>query len=460
MAQVTRKVMCAALATGALILASAASAAAMEGGTFEKVGALPGATGGPGTVAAALPGGRALVAGGRVAIGGPCSCQALQGAVIFDPTTGNFSSVGPMGTARAWGMAAPLPGGRVLVAGGFSGSGTPIRASAEIFDVATNSFSSAGIGSMTVPRYGAVAAPLPGGRVLIAGGNGPNALSSAEIFDPATGNFTPTGSMSGPRTAAAASPLPDGRVIVVGGTNAAGVYAGVEIFDPATNSFTPGPSGLPVAVAATPAAPLADGRVLITGRGRTAATFDPATNAFSTQGLGRMQRTRYSASAAPVAGGGVLVAGGESGFGDEAGIEGTRVEPAEVFIPCCSNDFTFGVNRKTLEVAVKAPGLVEVVPGASAGGAVTAAKRKSKKRKNKGPAALLAPAKATGGPGTIAIGLSLNRAAKRKLARKGRVRVPAKISFSPNGGIPKSESAVLLLTQAKKKSHRKKKRHR
>ena len=44
---------------------------------------------------------------------------------------------------------------------------------------------------MTAARYGAVAAPLPDGDVLIAGGYSQlGFLSSAEVFDPSTGTFT------------------------------------------------------------------------------------------------------------------------------------------------------------------------------------------------------------------------------------------------------------------------------
>src|SRR5262249_57318968 len=57
--------------------------------------------------------------------------------------------------------------------------------SAEVFNPSTNSFSSAGIGSMSVPRDAGVAAPLPGGRVLVAGGT-----RSAEIFTLATDSFS------------------------------------------------------------------------------------------------------------------------------------------------------------------------------------------------------------------------------------------------------------------------------
>jgi hypothetical protein len=90
---------------------------------------------------------------------------------------------------------------------------------------------------MTTPREGAVAAPLPDGRVLIAGGIG-NAtfLSSAELFDPKTGKFSRAGvgSMSVPRLGAGAAPLLDGRVLVVGGTpNEQTRLASAEVFESA-----------------------------------------------------------------------------------------------------------------------------------------------------------------------------------------------------------------------------------
>jgi Kelch motif len=61
-----------------------------------------------------------------------------------------------------------------------------------VFDPRTEAFSATG--SMTTARAGAVAAPLPDGRVLIAGGfDSGNELSSAEVYDPSTGTFSPTG---------------------------------------------------------------------------------------------------------------------------------------------------------------------------------------------------------------------------------------------------------------------------
>jgi len=62
---------------------------------------------------------------------------------------------------------------------------------------------------MSVARLSHVAALLPDGRVLVAGGyrTATEVVSSAEIYDPASGAFTATGSMSGARAGATATVL-------------------------------------------------------------------------------------------------------------------------------------------------------------------------------------------------------------------------------------------------------------
>ena len=57
---------------------------------------------------------------------------------------------------------------------------------------------------MSIRRADAPMVRLPNGEVLIAGGGvtgGEAILSSAEIYDPETGEWTPTGSMNSARTA-------------------------------------------------------------------------------------------------------------------------------------------------------------------------------------------------------------------------------------------------------------------
>jgi hypothetical protein len=253
---------------------------------------------------------------------------------------GSFGPTGSMGTARYAAVAAPLKDGRVLVAGGYydDGGGDHYLASAEIFDPAINSFSSAGIGPMGTPRRGAIAAPLPDGRVLVAGGSYNDGvdheLASAEVFNPATNSFSSAGigAMSTARTGAVAAPLPDGRVLVAGG---------------------------------------------------------------------------YDGS--------------------------TRFSSAEIF--AATNTFSFAIKGRKLLVNVQASGRVSVNDAAAP---LNASSAKKKKRK-----LLLRPSDASGDPPTITVPLHLSKLAKQKLRRKGKLTLRTRITFAPQGGLAKTETAKL-----------------
>ncbi len=175
-----------------------------------------------GHTATLLTDGRVLVTGGD---GGE---EPYSDAEIWDPTTGMFTLTGPMTSGRQGGTATPLPDGTVLLTGGYSGidpsGGVVLLATAEIFDPRTNTFHVTS--RMRVPRWLHVAAPLPDGRVLIAGGTtepggsaatwSGNGIADAEVFDPATGQFTSIAPMLHPRMHAIAIPLSDGRVLIAG----------------------------------------------------------------------------------------------------------------------------------------------------------------------------------------------------------------------------------------------------
>jgi len=204
-------------------------------GTFSPTGSMATARGYH--TATLLADGRVLVAGGD-----PCgwaSCDRLATAELYDPTTGTFSPTGSMATTRGFHTATLLADGRVLIAGGDGGS------TAELYDPKTGKFSPTG--SMTAARDYTTATRLADGRVLVAGGGGDysnrNFLASAEIFDPTTGTFTPTGSMSAARTWYQASLLSDGRVLVTGGYGDLAPLASAELYDPATGTFSPAGSG-------------------------------------------------------------------------------------------------------------------------------------------------------------------------------------------------------------------------
>src|SRR5262249_5626229 len=64
---------------------------------------------------------------------------------------------------------------------------------------------------------------LPSGKVLVAGGINPSGrftvFASAEVYDPATGLFSPTGALATARADHSATLLPSGKVLVAGGFN-------------------------------------------------------------------------------------------------------------------------------------------------------------------------------------------------------------------------------------------------
>jgi hypothetical protein len=260
-----------------------------------------------------------LLADGRVIVAGGLDFAdlPLASVVLYDPATGTFSPTGSMGTARAFFTATLLSDGRVLVAGGGPPTWVhpgPDLASAELYDPATGMFSPTG--SMGVPREDHTATLLRDGRVLITGGNdsGNRAVASAELYDPKTGTFSPTGSMATARGYHTATLLADGRVLITGGDPCGwgncDRLASAEVYDPKTGKFSASGS-MSTARGFHTATLLADGRVLIAG-GDTADVraeiFDPKTGTFSPTGSTTAPRTH--ASATLLADGRVLIAGG------------------------------------------------------------------------------------------------------------------------------------------------------
>jgi hypothetical protein len=431
------------------LIALAASVAAPQAATAAGSGSFS-PTGSMGTpriwhAAAPLQDGRVLVVGGSVdGAGGPGGLATTE---LYSPATGTFAPGPPLGVIRNGAVAAPLKDGRVLVAGGRG----PLF-SAQVYNPVTNSFSATGF--MGDAREGAAAAPLADGRVLVVGGTddgGVTSLATAEIWDPATNLWTSTtGDMAETRYAPTAAPLADGRVLVVGGYSP-GLNDTAEIYNPGTDTFSSAGLGTVTPVfghRGAAAAKLPDGRVLVAGGDQAggdnlafAEAFDPATGAFSPAGIGAMGTQRGFTAAAPLSDGRVLVMGGSTG----SAIVGT----AEVF--AATNTFTYSVSGRKLIVTVQAQGKLDIGPPPSV---TKAAASKKGKRKRK---ALLRAASAQGGPGTIELPLLLTKAAKGKLKRKGKVKIPANITFSPVGGVANTQSVKLKVKNAKKK--RKKKRN-
>jgi hypothetical protein len=273
--------------------------------------------------AALLADGRVLVVGGATADG-----TSIATAELFDPGTGTFSPTGSLAVARDWPGVALLADGRVLVAGGYRDRNLQDRliASAEIYDPRTGAFSPTG--SMAAGRA-AMATRLADGRVLIAGGGKGAGGSAAELYDPGTGTFSPTGPMTVPRTSPGVALLADGRVLVAGGSQDNGArIASAELYDPATGAFAP--TGSMTTPREVPATLLTDGRVLVAGgpdplgvRLTSAELFDPKTGSFTP--TGSMTVPRYWPSLARLADGRVLVLGFSSADGSTTGADSAEL---------------------------------------------------------------------------------------------------------------------------------------
>jgi hypothetical protein len=229
------------------------------------------------------------------------------------PTVGACSVTGSMADPRAGHSATRLVDGRVLIAGG-TAAGTGGRfglETAELYDPKTGTFSPTG--SMTIARVDHTATLLADGRVLIVGGLGPTIMSgsdrlaSAELYDPTEGTFRATGSLVVPRYTHTATRLTDGRVLIVGGGSGDGPWA--ELYDPNLGTFHVTGSPMDFREYHT-AALLADGRVLVAGGYATSTeVFDPKSGTFQTTKPLSVERVK--ATATELEDGTVLVAGGK-----------------------------------------------------------------------------------------------------------------------------------------------------
>ena len=290
-----------------------------ETGVWEMTASLPRPRETP--VLVSLQDGRALLTGGETGEeGGPA---AYSSTYIFDPANRSWSRSALLNTARTKAAAVVLADGKVLVAGGFYTDGTQVSFrvldSSEVWDRASGTWSRSG--NLFEGRFGAAAAALADGRVLIVGGvaspeTAPDQQSSAEIYDPRSGEWSSGGELASPRRDFALVALPDGGALVAGGlaNSDAKPLTNVERFDPVSNTWSPA-ADLPVPVSGASGIRLADGRVLLAGGGSTtsgltadAVLFAPETGEWTA--TTPMPGPRAGASPVLMADGSVIFAGG------------------------------------------------------------------------------------------------------------------------------------------------------
>lgn len=218
-----------------------------------------------------------LITGGLPLDDATASMAVLNHAERFDPASGTFAPVGVMAVRRMGHAAVRLTNGQVLITGGsFQWHPLATTDSAELWDPASGQFTPLAA-PMTVGRRNHTATLLADGQVLLCGGliDLPDArvavLSSAERFDPVTGTFTALPAMTAARQSHQALALPDGTVLLLGGVafDALGLPFGIaeaERFIPgATPAFVATASALGTGRGLTSATLLPDGRVLVAG---------------------------------------------------------------------------------------------------------------------------------------------------------------------------------------------------
>jgi len=234
----------------------------------------------------------------------------------LSPAHGQSALTGPLLTARSAHTATLLPNGKVLVAGGVgvvSGGSAQATNTAELFDPATGQWTATG--ALAAARSAHTATLLTNGKVLVAGGTNGSFIASSELYDPATGTWTGAGSVGAGRAYHTATLLPNGRVLVAGGHTTGEVpLAGAAIYDPATGAWST-TGNLGTARRYHTATLLPNGRVLVAaGMGGitelvSAELYDPSSGAW-TATTGNLGTRRFRHTATLLPSGKVLVAGG------------------------------------------------------------------------------------------------------------------------------------------------------
>lgn len=241
-------------------------------------------------------------------------------AYRYDPAGATFTPTGPLAVPRVSSIPARLPDGRVLVA---SGAASPSEARAEIYDLATNTWTLTG--SVATARQWFATLTDLSGRVFLLGGQDASghALASVERYDAQTGQFVPAPPLGKARAHAAFVRLQDGRFLLAGGIDANGnLDASAEIYNPA-NGTSQAAYSLTYPTYGANLVLLQDGQALLTGGMQlqgsslrvsyTAELFNPTTRRFTRKGNMAWMRLAHTATVLPS--GKVLLTGGLDDFG-------------------------------------------------------------------------------------------------------------------------------------------------
>ena len=169
-----------------------------------------------------------LLLGAGLALIQPCAGQS-----------GTWTATGSLANAGSR-TATLLPNGKVLAAGTVQRHGylppTYFATAAELYDPASGTWAPTGI--PVIPFHSLTATLLPNGKALVTGTMPLTYSVVAELYDPRSGTWSAAGSLHTARDSYTATLLPNGKVLVVGGrTSDYASLASAELYDPARGTW-------------------------------------------------------------------------------------------------------------------------------------------------------------------------------------------------------------------------------
>lgn len=211
--------------------------------------------------------GRVLIVGNYAPAGNSATAE------VYDPTLNQFSPIANLNFARDGHTATLLPDGRVLLVGGEAydeDENVVYPRAAELFDPTTNQFIAAG--QLLIGRFAHSANLLPNGDVLIAGGEYWDSVlvdavypREAERFSIGQSAFLPDAILNEGRSWQRTAPLKNGNTLVAGGMNASDFFmSSAEVYDVASGKTNP-VHDMMLGRRDNTASVLGDGSVLIIG---------------------------------------------------------------------------------------------------------------------------------------------------------------------------------------------------
>ena len=170
--------------------------------------------------------------------GGTDCCVNIASLTAYDPTTDTWSTKASMPTARGGNPVGAVMNGLLYVAGG-SNAAWEALSTLEVYNPATNTWITKA--PMPTGRYHPAGGVVNGILYVVGGRTSGGMFATVEAYDPATDSWTTKASMPTPRAALSVGVV-NGLLYAVGGTSgcapACTALSTVEVYNPATDSWT------------------------------------------------------------------------------------------------------------------------------------------------------------------------------------------------------------------------------